>query len=136
MLETPIGSAPRRITLAALLLTAAGNAWPHHSTAIYDSDNPKELTGNVVEWKFVNPHCIIEIEVVDSDGGTKVWSVEGSNTAGLFRRGWTPETLRPGDRITVTVRPLHSGAPGGNYSNVRWEDGTPVDPRAPRPSGG
>ena len=124
------------IALTLLLLTTGGSAWPHHSTAIYDSDNPIELTGTVVEWKFVNPHCIIEIEVADADGGTTIWSVEGSNTAGLFRRGWTPETLQPGDRIIVTVRPLHSGAPGGNYSNVRWQDGTQVDPRAPRPSGG
>lgn len=123
-----------RSALAILLLVAGGSAWSHHSTAIYDSDNPIELAGTVVEWKFVNPHCIIEIEVENEDGGTAVWSVEGSNTAGLFRRGWTPETLRPGDRIVVTVRPLRSGAPGGNYNNVRWQDGTPVDPRAPRPS--
>jgi hypothetical protein len=104
----------------------------HHSTAIYDSDNPIELRGKVVEWRFTNPHCIIMLEVTDKNGKTAIWTLEGSNTALLFRRGWTPETLRPGDRIIVTVRPLRSGAAGGNYSNVRWEDGTGVDPRAGR----
>lgn len=118
---------------AALLLTAVNSSWAHHSTAIYDSDNPIELSGTVVEWQFVNPHVIIVLEVENAAGGTTVWTVEGSNTAGVFRRGWTPETLQPGDQIIVTVRPLHSGAPGGNYRNVRWQDGTPVDPRAPRP---
>ncbi len=101
----------------------------HHSTAIYDSDHPVELMGTVVEWQFVNPHCFILLEVADASGEKTVWSLEGSNTAMLFRRGWTPNTLKPGDEIQVTVRPLRSGAPGGNYSNVRWPDGKPVDPR-------
>ena len=105
-------------------------ALAHHSTAIYDNDHPVELAGTVVEWQFVNPHTFIVLEVANEATGEKVvWSVEGGNTAGLFRRGWTPNTLKPGDRIVVTVRPLRSGAPGGNYSNVRWSDGQPVDPR-------
>jgi hypothetical protein len=108
---------------ALLLLAAAtsGTASAHHSTAIYDSENPIELAGTVVEWQFVNPHCVIVLDVADA--------ASGSNTAMLFRRGWTPETLKPGDQILVTVRPLRSGALGGNYSNVRWPDGKPVDPR-------
>lgn len=120
-------------TLNVLFLSAtaacllAGVAFSHHSTAIYDSENPVELSGTVVEWKFTNPHCLILLEVTD-DGETKVWTLEGSNTSLLIRRGWTPMTLEPGDRLTVTVRPLRSGVPGGNYSNPRWEDGTPVRP--------
>ena len=47
----------------------------------------------------MNPHCFILLEVVDAaTGAKKVWSLEGGNTAGLFRRGWTPNTLKPGDR--------------------------------------
>lgn len=115
--------------IGALAMLLGAPLGAHHSTAIYDSDHPIELAGTVVEWQFVNPHCIIILEVADPSGEKTVWSVEGSNTAMLFRRGWTPETLKPGDEILVTVRPLRSGAPGGNYSNVRRPDGTPVDPR-------
>ena len=102
----------------------------HHSTAIYDSENPIELTGTVVEWRFTNPHCIILLEVTEASGDTEIWSLEGSNTRGLLRRGWTPMTLQPGDKLVVRVRPLRSGVPAGNFSNPRWEDGTPIDPRA------
>jgi hypothetical protein len=124
--------------MKGLLLTAtfAGalavtDARAHHSTAIYDSEHPIELAGTVVEWQFVNPHVFIVLEVVDAaTGEKKAWSVEGSNTAGLFRRGWTPNTLKPGDQIMVTVRPLRSGAAGGNYSNPRWADGRPIEPRS------
>jgi hypothetical protein len=112
--------------LLVTLFTATGSA--HHSTAIYDSEHPIELRGTVVEWKFTNPHCIIRLEVADANGSKVVWDLEGGNTAGLFRQGWTPMTLKPGDKLVITVRPLRSGAPGGNYSNVRWADGTRVNP--------
>ena len=112
------------------LASVATRAGAHHSTAIYDSENPIELAGTVVEWQFVNPHVFIVLEVVDAATGEKKhWNLEGGNTAGLFRRGWTPNTLKRGDAIMLTVRPLRSGASGGNYSNPRWADGAPIEPR-------
>jgi hypothetical protein len=122
----------KRLLLGATLALAfaAMRAGAHHSTAIYDSEHPIELAGTVVEWQFVNPHVFIVLEVVDAaTGEKKVWNLEGGNTAGLFRRGWTPNTLKPGDEIMLTVRPLRSGAAGGNYSNPRWADGKPIEPR-------
>ncbi len=116
--------------IVVFALAAMQPAYAHHSTAIYDSEHPIELTGKVVEWKFTNPHCFIVVEVTGADGSTVTWSVEGGNTSGLFRRGWTPMTLKPGDEIMLTVRPLRSGAPGGNYSNPRWQDGSPIDPKS------
>jgi hypothetical protein len=125
---------PRSKLLLAAATFALGligaRAGAHHSTAIYDSDNPVELAGTVVEWQFVNPHVFILLEVADTATSEKtVWSLEGGNTAGLFRRGWTPNTLKAGDKIVVTVRPLRSGAAGGNYSNPRWADGSPIEPQ-------
>ena len=117
-------------TAAFLVAAFAFTASAHHSTAIYDSQNPIELRGTVVEWKFTNPHCIIRLEVTNARGENVVWSLEGGNTAGLFKQGWTPETLKAGDKLLITVRPLRSGAPGGNYSNVRWGDGTRVNPKS------
>ena len=117
-------------TATLLLAVCVDTASAHHSTTIYDSGNPVELSGTVVEWRFINPHCIIMLEVTDESGDTAIWILEGSNTSVLFRRGWTPMTLQPEDKIVVRVRPLRSGVPGGNYSDLRWEDGTPVDPSA------
>lgn len=105
----------------------------HHSTNMFDSDNPIELAGTVVEWQFSNPHTFIILSVMDDEGEETIWSLEGSSPNGLYRRGWTPDSLQPGDQIIVNVRPLRSGAPGGNFNTLRWEDGTPFDPAAPRP---
>lgn len=118
------------LLLTFTLLASAAQA--HHSTAIYDSDNPIELQGRVVEWQYTNPHTFIILAVENEDGGETVWSLEGSNTSLMYRRGWTPESLQPGDEIMITVRPLHSGAPGGNFSNIRNLDGTDFNPRAKR----
>ena len=119
------------LAAAALAFTSVtARVGAHHSTVIYDSENPIELAGTVVEWQFVNPHVFIVLEVVDgATGEKKHWNLEGGNTAGLFRRGWTPNTLKAGDTIMLTVRPLRSGATGGNYSNPRWADGAPIEPR-------
>jgi hypothetical protein len=116
--------------LTVALACVAVRVDAHHSTAIYDSEHPIELAGTVVEWQFVNPHVFIVLDVADAKTGEKKrWSLEGGNTAGLFRRGWTPSTLKAGDEIVLTVRPLRSGALGGNYSNPRWADGAPIEPR-------
>lgn len=119
-------------TLFFMLSLMTTTASAHHSTAIYDSDNPIDLLGRVVEWQFTNPHVFIILAVEDENGEEVVWSLEGSNTSGVFRNGYTPDTLQPGDELLISVRPLRSGAPGGNYRNVRYPDGTPFDPRAPR----
>lgn len=122
----------RAAGLVSTLALASGAA-AHHSTAMFDSANPIELSGTVLEWQFTNPHVFLVLEVGAEDGTSTAWNLEGLSPNVIYRQGWTPQSFQPGDRVTVTVRPLHSGAPGGNYSNPRWEDGTPVDPRAPRP---
>ncbi len=106
----------------------------HHSTAMFDADHPIELSGTVSEWQFTNPHVILILRVAGEDGTAVDWALEGFNANVSYRRGWTPETLKPGDKVMATVTPLHSGAPGGFYNNLRWADGTPVDPKAGRPA--
>src|SRR5690606_13373344 len=120
-------------TLMALAMLAQPTA-AHHSTAMFDSDNPVDLYGTVKEWQFTNPHVFLILTVEGEDGSVIDWTLEGLSPNVIYRQGWTPDSLRPGDKVIVTVRPLHSGAPGGSYSNPRWADGTPIDPRAERPA--
>jgi hypothetical protein len=118
---------------AVALLAWACAATAHHSSAMFDDQNPIELTGTVMAWQFANPHCVILLEVAEESGETTVWTLEGMSPNVIFRQGWRPDSLQPGDRIIATIHPLHSGAAGGNYRNLRWADGTPIDPRDGRP---
>ncbi|MDT8399050.1 MAG: DUF6152 family protein [Pseudomonadales bacterium] len=121
------------LTMLTLILCVTP-ALAHHSTAMFDTEHPIEISGTVVEWQFSNPHCFIMLDVSDTDGQTVRWSLEGLSPNLLYRQGWTPKSLQAGDRIMATVRPLHSGAPGGNYGNLRWGDGSVIDPKAARPA--
>ena len=65
----------------------------HHGAGVFEPEKKVTVEGTVTEFQFVNPHVFIVLEVVDGTTGEKKhWSLEGGNTAGLFRRGWTPKS--------------------------------------------
>jgi len=92
------------ISLAMLAAGFSASAVAHHSTnGIYNEDVLVELTGTVKEWRFVNPHPSLIIEVKADDGSIQEWDVSygGAAVTHLRRRGYSPETFRPGDVIVV-----------------------------------
>ena len=115
---------------AALLTGAAviaigAPASAHHSFAMFDSLHPKEISGTVKEFRFVSPHTILVVTVKGADGVEKDWILEGGAPGLQVREGLTSKSLKPGDEITVTINPLHSGAEGGSYqpAQVKFKDG-------------
>ena len=79
----------------------------HHSTAMYDEEHPVTLTGTVKEFKLFNPHMQIHFDVKDENGNVVPWVGTGTSGLKLSRmHGWTKNTLKPGDEITVTGFPL------------------------------
>lgn len=110
---------------------AATIAWAHHSTAgIYDMSVEKEVKGKVKEWRFINPHPLLKIEVVDEKGATQEWDVSygGSAVAHLKRRGYTAQTFKPGDIVIVKGHPTILKDANGlliEQANPTREDGTP-----------
>jgi hypothetical protein len=108
-----LGIAPG-ILLSILGLAAVSlPAGAHHSFAIYDSQNPRTMTGVVREHRWTNPHAAVVLTVTNPDGSETDWVLDQGPVNMLSRQGWTRDTLKPGDRLTVTFDPLHSGQPGG-----------------------
>jgi len=117
------------LSLTVALVAAGGTALGHHSFAMFDQENPTELEGTVVEFKFTNPHTFILLAVKAKDGGgATTWNLEGGSPSGLVRDGWSSKALKPGDEIKATIWPLRSGAPGGawNVNQINFRDGRPV----------
>jgi Family of unknown function (DUF6152) len=115
---------------AALLVGAAvvatgGAASAHHSFAMFDALHPKEISGTVKEFRFVSPHTILIVTVKGEGGIEKDWILEGGAPGLQVREGLTSKSLKPGDEVTVTINPLHSGAEGGSYqpAQVKFKDG-------------
>src|SRR5438067_1788196 len=113
---------------SCLCLAATTAAMAHHSAAMFDQDNPVELSGTVREFRYTSPHTFIIIEVKGADGQAKVWTLEGNAPGNLARDGWWADTLKPGDEIKLTIMPLRSGAPAGSWTatKVKYKSGEPI----------
>ncbi|MET0282167.1 MAG: DUF6152 family protein [Steroidobacteraceae bacterium] len=112
--------------IAALLL-AAGPALAHHSGAMFDPARTATIMGTITEFNWTNPHSSFKVEVAGADGKSEVWAIEMNSPQNLIRSGWKRTTIKPGDHVTVTVRPLRDGKPGGSYMSITLGDGTVLD---------
>lgn len=113
-----------KLALAALLLSPlAVPASAHHSYAMFDSTRTVRLNATVVAFRWQNPHASIRVQVPVGNGQEE-WAVEMNSPNNLIQEGWGRTTLRQGDRVTLFVHPLRSGARGGSYVGVRKADGT------------
>lgn len=95
----------------------------HHSTAVFDMQNPVKVTGTVKSFTWANPHTWLYLMVPNESGGVDEWEIEGPGFAMLVRNHWTGDTLKPGDKISVTVGPRRDGKPGGTFVRITRPDG-------------
>ena len=95
--------------VAAVLLIFSALLFAHHSASLYDRDHPVTVTGNVTEYRFLNPHVQIYFEVRSEDGAADKWLAESGPPQRLFRAGWNAKSLRVGDKITVKGFPVKDG---------------------------
>lgn len=115
--------------LALMALLLGGTAFAHHSPIVFDRTKQVTITGTVTEFRWGNPHSWIHIDVADKDGKVGNWAVEMDPASHLAREGWKSSTLKPGDKISVTVFPLRNDEKGGQYISVTLPDGTKLGQR-------
>jgi hypothetical protein len=125
--------------IVGLLIVSAPLA-AHHGAAAFENDPAKRVTvkGTVVEWFWANPHCFLQFDVKGEDGKTVRWVTETSNPPDMINRGWSIRSFKPGDEVTVVIRPVKSGKPVGSVIKVTKADGTVLSaageaPAAPAP---
>ena len=109
--------------LLSLLPNRAANA--HHAfSPVYDEARMVTIKGTVTEFRLVNPHSTMSVDVVDQSGKHVAWTVEMAGLLSLSRKGWTPRTVSAGEPITVTGNPTHTGSPRIFYTRIVLADGT------------
>ena len=111
------------LLLAAPVVFWAAPAGAHHSYAMFDTQQNKQLDGVVTDFKWTNPHSYIEVLVNDDKGQPQKWGVECGSPSQMVRAGWRSSSLKPGDHVIVTVHPLRSGELGGSFVQVQTPDG-------------
>jgi Family of unknown function (DUF6152) len=119
-------AAPNRSSLGILLAALIGAASPalaHHSFAMYEPTKTLTLKGTVKTFQWTNPHVVIWILVQPEGGGAvQEWSIETTSPGVLTRAGWTRQSIKPGDRVSVTFSPLRDGSHGGGLNSVTLVD--------------
>ncbi|MBV9508626.1 MAG: hypothetical protein JO323_26875 [Acidobacteriia bacterium] len=96
--------------VAAAFLSTGTPGLAHHGQAGYDLHQQVTVNGTVSDFKFLNPHCIVYLDAKDDKGEMQKWQGELTSPNHLLRAGWTAESLKPGDKITLTGWRAKSGS--------------------------
>jgi Family of unknown function (DUF6152) len=105
--------------LAFALFLVSQPVLAHHGFAgRYDEENPVTVTGTVLELQFMNPHSSVVFEVKDAKGNPVRWQAELGSASAMHRGdGWTKDTLKPGDKVTITGPQNKNGLGDMNLSH-------------------
>ena len=90
----------------------------HHGYVAYDTNKKVTVKGMVTDWRWSNPHCILQLDVKDEGGNVVHWLFETENPNTMTRVGWARDSFKIGDQITVTLLQVKTGKPVGRIVEV------------------
>ena len=122
--------------LAGIGLAAAAPVFAHHSFAAeYDRNQSINVTGTVTKVEWMNPHARFYVDVKDEAGKVTNWEFELGSPNGLMRQGWTRNSLKEGDVVTVDGSRAKDGTNLANARTVKLADGRKVFAGTPSETG-
>ena len=111
------------------LLTVSGPLFAHHGAAAYDNTKKITVKATVAEWFWANPHCFLKFDSKDDKGNVVHWVAEASNPSDMVNLGWSKQTFKPGDEVTVTFIPVKNGQLIGRLQQVVLPNGQTLSAR-------
>ena len=111
--------------LALVLLAAAAALGAHHGYSAFDTKKEVTFDATVVEFHFTNSHSVIDFEVKDAAGAHK-WQAELGSRRQLTIHGWTPTTLEPGTKLTISGHPARNGSKAIWATRILGPDGKEI----------
>jgi uncharacterized protein DUF6152 len=96
----------------------------HHGAAQFDVGKKVTVKGTVTEWFWSNPHCFLRFDAAGADGQVVHWAVETQSGPNILPQGFSKQTFKVGDEVTVTLEPVKNGRPMGRLLRVVLPDGS------------
>ncbi len=119
-------SSLKKVIRTSVLLGLAAGAYPvaaHHATSMFAHDKVVTITGVIKEVHWTNPHVGIYVTGTVKDEEAALWVIEMTSPGNLVRAGgWTRNSVKPGDKVTITMAPLRDGKRGGALKKVTLVD--------------
>ena len=115
------------LVLALGLVSFSAPLLAHHGTAAFDTDKKVTLKGNVTEWFWSNPHCLLRFDVKGDNGQVAHWIGETQNPVTMTNGGWSKASFKVGDEVTVVLFPVKNGMPLGRIITVALPNGKTLD---------
>ena len=110
----------------AFLISAVPGVAHHSFAAEYDESKPLTLDGVVTRVDWENPHVHFYVDVAGADGTVVNWVCETGGPTRLARRGWTHDSLKPGDRVIVHGFPAKDSSHAVDGRQVAMADGRKI----------
>jgi hypothetical protein len=118
-----IAGKSRYVWFGLIILAMGSTLFAHHSFAVYDHTRTLNFKGTVTKWQWTNPHAYLDVDVRDSNGAVKHYTLEGTSINMLQRVGWRSNMIKFGDEVKVVFAPLMNGEPGGLLLEVTLANG-------------
>ena len=117
----------RLIVGAGLVAAMALPVYAHHSFAAeFDASKAVTLVGSVTKVEWQNPHIWVYLDVKDDQGRVQPWQCEGGAPNTLTRNGWSKESLKFGEQVTIDGALAKDGSKTCNMRVVKLPDGRTV----------
>lgn len=114
-----------QVLASCILLLGCGFAAAHHSFPVhFVPDGEVTVSGTVDNFRFANPHGVLEFTVTNADGEQQAWRAETNSPSILRRRGWSKSSMKAGDEVTVTGWPARNDEYYMRIRTVTFSDGS------------
>ena len=130
MVEPGLGSGMNRLEntvkklmIAALLGLTLFGAQAHHSYASFEMDKSITIEGVVTKWEWTNPHTFLYLNVKAADGSVQAWEIESVSPSMLGKAGFSRDTFKVGEKISVKFSPHRTKPNFGAYQSATLPDG-------------
>jgi hypothetical protein len=117
------------VTVLSTCLMISGPAFAHHSMSMYDRGHETTFKATITQFDWVNPHTQITFTVTDDRGNIEKWVAEGPGPNRLANHGWSKDSLKPGDEITIVGNRNRDGSPTMRFEKVILPNGQELEAR-------
>ncbi len=95
----------------------------HHGLAQFDTTHIVSMQGMVTDFQWIQPHAVIHADLKDEQGKVANWALECGSPLMLGRHGWSPNSLKHGDRVTVFGFRAKDGSSYMSVGRIELADG-------------